>query len=296
MTGSLKKGFTLVELLVVIAIIGLLVALLLPAVQAAREAARRMQCGNHLHQMAIAVQNYHDTFRAFPSGFILPNKVVWSGMLLPQLEQNTIYDTLSFNGSWSSGSNAAACSTLLSVFRCPSASVAEHTSVQGIADRVPCTYLACATGLAPRESGPPPVAGGAHMDGVFFLNSRVRLADVLDGTSSTVAIGESLFDTDVRGIDHGGTVHIVDHWYIGSPMIHAADVSESIGSTAVPVNRFFEPSAFIDEKELCFSSRHPGGAQVSFADGHVAMIHETIDAAVWSALGTRAHGEVAQLP
>lgn len=294
--GSRKRGFTLVELLVVIAIIGILVALLLPAVQAAREAGRRMQCGNNLHQMAIAAQNYHDTFRVFPPGFILPNKVLWSGLLLPQLEQNTIYDSLSFSAPWASGPNAVACSTLLSVFRCPSAPVAKHTSVQGITDRVPCTYLACATGLAPNESGPPPVAGGSNMDGMFFFNSHVKLRDVLDGTSSTVAIGESLFDTDVRGIDHGGTVHIVDHWYIGSPLINPSDVSESIGSTAVPVNRIFDQSAFIDEKELCFSSHHPGGAQVSFADGHVSMIAETIDVVVWSALGTRARGEAAQVP
>jgi len=293
---SRKRGFTLVELLVVISIIGILVALLLPAVQAAREAARRMQCGNNLHQMAIATQNYHDTFRVFPSGFILPNQVLWSGLLLPQLEQNTIYDSLDFSATWSSGANAAACSTLLSVFRCPSAPVAEHTSVQGIADRVPCTYLASATGLMLNESGPPPIAGGLDLDGMFFLNSRVKLRDVLDGTSSTVAIGESLFDTDVRGIDHGGTIHIVDHWYIGSPLINPSDVSESIGSTAVPVNRIFDQSAFIDERELCFSSRHPGGAQVSFADGHVSMIPATIDAAVWSALGTRARGEAAQAP
>lgn len=296
MTVSLKRGFTLVELLVVVAITGILVALLLPAVQAAREAARRMQCGNNLHQMAIATQNYHDAFQVFPSGFILPNKVVWSGQLLPQLDQNTIYDSLSFSASWSSGPNAVACSTLLAVFRCPSASVAEHTDVQGILNRVPCTYLACATGLMRNESGPPPVAGGSDMDGMFFFNSRVKLRDVLDGTSSTVLIGESLFDTDVSGIDHDGEPHIVDHWYIGSPLIRPSDVSESVGSTAVSINRIFDQGAFIDEKELCFSSRHPGGAQVSFVDGHVAMVPLTIDAAVWSALGTRAQSEVAQVP
>ncbi len=296
MTISRKRAFTLVEMLVVIAIIGILIALLLPAVQAAREAARRIQCGNNLHQMALAAQSYHDTFRSFPSGFILPNQVMWSGLLLPQLEQNTIYDSLDFSAPWSSGPNAAACSTLLTVFRCPSAPVVEHTSVQGIVDRVPCTYLACATGLLVNESGPPPTAGGKNLDGIFFLNSRVKLRDIKDGTSSTVSIGESLFDTSVSGIDNGGTVHIVDHWYIGSPLINPSDVSESLGSTAVPINRIFVQNAFIDEKELCFSSRHPGGAQVSFADGHVSMIAATIDAAVWSALGTRAEGEAAQTP
>ncbi|HRX77573.1 MAG TPA: DUF1559 domain-containing protein [Pirellulaceae bacterium] len=293
---SRKQGFTLVELLVVIAIIGILVGLLLPAVQAAREAARRMQCGNNLHQMAIAAQNYHDSFRAFPSGFVLPNQVLWSGMLLPQLEQNTIYDSLNFSATWASGANAAACSTLIPMFRCPSAPVEEHTSVQGITDRVPCTYIACGTGLLKVESGPSPVAGDAEMDGMFFLNSDVKLRDILDGSSTTVAIGESLFDTNITGIDHGGTVHIVDHWYIGSPNIHRSDVSETIGSTAVPVNRIFDQNAFIDEKELCFSSRHPGGAQVAFADGHVSIVAESIDANVWSALGTRAHGESTQTP
>src|SRR5687768_9218826 len=102
MTSSLRRGMTLVELLVVIAIIGILLAMLLRAVQAAREDGRRMQCGNNLHQMAIAAQNYHDTFLVFPSGFILPSQVLWSGLLLPQLEQNTIYDSLDVNASWSS--------------------------------------------------------------------------------------------------------------------------------------------------------------------------------------------------
>lgn len=291
-----KRGFTLVELLVVIAIIGILVALLLPAVQAAREAARRIQCGNNLHQMAIAAQNYHDTNRTFPAGFILPNQTFWSAMLLPQLEQNTIYDTLNFSATWSSGPNAAACSTLIPMFRCPSAPVAEHTSVQGIVDRVPCTYLACGTGLTRNESGVSPLAGDSNMDGIFFINSDIGIRDILDGTSTTVAIGEALFDTGIRGIDHGGTVHIVDHWYIGSPNLYRADVSETIGSTAVPINRIFDESAFIDEKELCFSSQHPGGAQVAFADGHVSIVNETIDAAVWSALGTRAHSDAAQAP
>lgn len=288
------RGFTLVELLVVIAIIGILIALLLPAVQAAREAARRVQCGNNLHQIGIALQAYHDSYRVLPSGFILPNKTLWSGMILPQLDQQVTFDTLDFNSHrWDiDGSpNELACATLMSVFRCPSSKAREHMDVQGVTERVPCTYLACATGIAPRESGFNPRAGTRDQDGIFYYNSATRMAHIRDGTSQTVAVGEAEFDVNVRGPDHSGQVHIVDHWYIGSPLVNPADVSECIGSTAVPVNTFFDANAFIDERELCYSSRHPAGAQVVYADAHVSMVSEDIDQKVWAAQGTREMGE-----
>jgi prepilin-type N-terminal cleavage/methylation domain-containing protein/prepilin-type processing-associated H-X9-DG protein len=298
-----KRAFTLVELLVVIAIIGILVALLLPAVQAAREAARRMQCGNNLHQLAIAAHNYHDLHRRFPPGFLLENRTsfsgpFWSSMLLPQLEQTSLFDTIEFGEPWDiDGSpNELACATYLPAFRCPSSTSAKHMTLQGITNRVPSNYLGCATGLATHESGPGLQAGDSNLDGIFYISSATRLADVLDGTSSTVAIGEAEFDISVRGFDHNGGTHIVDHWYIGSPGINKSEVSETLGSTAAPVNAIFDANQSIDEKELCFSSRHPGGAQVSFADGHVSMVAETIDALVWSGLGTRARGEVVQAP
>lgn len=304
MAISRKQGFTLVELLVVIAVIGILVALLLPAVQAAREAGRRMQCGNNLHQLVIATHNYHEVHRRFPPGFLLENLATsprgpfWSSMLLPQLEQGPLFNTIEFGAPWDvDGSpNELACATFLSAFRCPSSTAAKHMTLQGITDRVPSNYLGCATGVASRESGPDPRASNFNLDGIFYNSSDTRMADVLDGTSSTVAIGEAEFNINVQGIDYGGTIHIVDHWYIGSPSINPSEVSETVGSTAVPVNAIFDPSAFIDAKELCFSSRHPGGAQVCFADGHVSMVHETIDAIVWAALGTRAHSEVAHAP
>ncbi|MBP88758.1 MAG: prepilin-type cleavage/methylation domain-containing protein [Planctomycetaceae bacterium] len=298
MPARKPSGFTLIELLVVIAIIGILIAILLPAVQAARGTARRLQCSNHLHQLGIGLQNYHDTFGTFPPAFVLPNKTLWTGLLLPQLEQQPLFDTLNFSAPWHvpGSPNERACATLLSLYRCPSSTASEHMTVQGITDRVPCTYLACATGIAPRESGFDPRAGNPNQDGTMYFNSDTRIRDITDGTSSTVLLGEAEHDIKVRGPDHSGQTHIVDHWYIGSPQIWASDVSETLGSTAVPVNAFFDNNAFIDERELCFSSRHPGGAQVVFADSHATFIHETIDQQVWSALGTRDGGEAVSAP
>jgi prepilin-type N-terminal cleavage/methylation domain-containing protein/prepilin-type processing-associated H-X9-DG protein len=298
MSKSRAWGFTLVELLVVIAIIGILVALLLPAVQAAREAARRIQCQNNLRQMAIAVHNYHGAHGNFPSGVIRANRTLWSGLILTQIEQEPLYGTLEFGRPWDEdgSANERACGVYLPVYRCPSSTAPEHVDLQGIVDRVPCTYLACSSGTAARESGPPPLAGQPDSDGVFFADSRVRVADIRDGTSSTVAIGEALFRTDVHGPDHYGIVQIVDHWYIGTPEGFDNEISEALGSTAAAINSVEIDDLFVDEKELCFSSYHPGGAQLAFADGHVSLVSETIDRHTWSALGTRAGREIAQPP
>jgi len=115
------NGFSLVELLVVIAIIAILVALLLPAVQAAREAARRAQCQSNLHQIGIAMHHYHDAVRCFPSGISTSNRTLWSGHLLPFLEQRALYESVDFNlPSWNLGANSEACASWLSVLRCPS--------------------------------------------------------------------------------------------------------------------------------------------------------------------------------
>jgi prepilin-type N-terminal cleavage/methylation domain-containing protein/prepilin-type processing-associated H-X9-DG protein len=295
-----RPGFTLVELLVVIAVIGILAAMLLPAVQMAREAARRTECINNLKQMGIALQNYHDALQTFPSGFILPDQTLWTALILPQMEQGPLHSTLEFGLPYNTpGSpNAKACATLLEMYRCPSSAVEKHVSIQGIQNRVPCTYIACTSGLLKHESGPPPTVAMIPTDGIFYANSGTRFADLIDGSSSTVAIGEALCRPDINGPDHSTAIQIVDHWYIGTAGIGATtgtnEVSEILGTTAVPINRIFEPAAFVDEKELCFSSRHPGGAQVVFADGHATFLAETIDAKVWSAMGTRRGRDNAQ--
>jgi prepilin-type processing-associated H-X9-DG protein len=124
------------------------------------------------------------------------------------------------------------------------------------------------------------------------VNSRVRTADICDGTSSTVAIGEAVFLFEHIGLDYDGIKQYCDHWYVGSPSLGENEASELMGSTGVAINTDLDSNVVADEKELSFSSRHPGGAHVVYADGHVSFISETIDRRTWSALGTRAAREV----
>ena len=147
-----------------------------------------------------------------------------------------------------------------------------------------------------RESGSSLRAGNRDLDGVLFNNSRIRIADITDGTSSTMIVGESLHRYDIQGFDHDGNRQGVDHWYFGSTDdLAGINASEAVGSTAIEINAVLNPDLTIDEKELCFSSNHPSGTHIAFADGHVTFISEKIDRNVWSAVGTRAGGELSSL-
>ena len=297
-----RLGFTLVELLVVISIIGVLVGLLLPAVQAAREAARRIQCANNLKQMGLAAIQHADASGRFPSGGqtspVLPgsHRLLWSGQLLPFLEQTNLRNTVNPDKPWDTFvPNIAAMQTYLSVFRCPSAA-APDTFGQVIEDRIPCTYLGCASGTIGTESGSGPKIGDDYQNGVLYSNSKIRHRDFLDGLTNTILIAESLFLPGVSGPDHDGNGQIIDHWSVGSPGMGASEMSEAIGSTAIPINAWKQrPQAFIDDIELGFSSRHSSLIQAVFADGRIQRIDESISPTVWSAIGTRDRGEVANL-
>ncbi|MEX2172871.1 MAG: DUF1559 domain-containing protein [Pirellulaceae bacterium] len=293
-----RRGFTLVELLVVIAIIGVLVALLLPAVQAAREAARRAQCSNNLKQIGIALHNYHDTIGVFPMGWANRGQG-WSAMLLPFIEQRPLYDTLQWaeSNNWDANNtpNERACGTFLKAYRCPSAAIPEHHTNQGIPNRVPATYRGVASSTADSDD-PSTSAVGRHLEllnleGIFFGDSKIRMADILDGTSNTLMVGECYWD--IRFSQNGNSM---DFWYIGSPQIdpwrNGTEYSEFVGSTGVPYNarKIATTSGYV--KELSFASFHPGGAMFAFGDASVRFVPYTIDALIYQAGGSRSGGEV----
>ena len=295
MSSSLRsakqpRGFTLIELLVVIAIIAVLVALLLPAVQQARESARRIQCRNNLKQLGVALHNYHDTHGVMPMGFHWPLGTGWTYHLLPYLDQSVLYNsftvgtpTTATTSIWRTGNAETALGVSLPVFRCPSSSSPDAVAnVDGIVRRVPCAYKACASGVRTTDSGTSVNGIGVeNLDGMFFRISSVRLSGVLDGTSQTVGIGETVYESPE-----------IDHWYIGSDDLgrnntpNSADASEFLGSLGVPLNQFDDGSS-TDRLELSFKSRHIGGCHLLLMDGSVRFVSENISPYTLQALGTR---------
>ena len=301
-----RAGITLIEVLVVIAIIAVLVAIFLPAIQMAREAARRTQCGNNLRQLGLATFNYESANRSLPPGQLHPQGLMWSAYLLPFLEQEAAFSRLDWEASFprDNNRNVEVAGIWFSIFQCPSQSVPRLIDQHRMFEqRGPSTYNACASGLLMNESGPPPYPGDPRStDGLFGTNVLVRLKEVTDGTSSTIMFGESVFEIETTGLDLAEEPEIVDHWYVVSaemspaPEDDSGDVSEGFSSTAIQMNQHKNKSAFIDHQELCFGSRHPGGTMVVYADGHVQFVSESIHPAIWSALGTKSRDEITYQP
>jgi prepilin-type N-terminal cleavage/methylation domain-containing protein len=249
-----RRGFTLVELLVVIAIIGVLVALLLPAIQAAREAARRSQCLNNLKQIGIAGQNYHGVFKQFPYGAVNHEGSLWSYYTMPYLEQGTIQKLVDLgarNGeltddglNWAHPGpytrvmiansrdykNLITCETPVPTYQCPSAGLRGQYDVSHdgwhVIDRQPCSYIGSASGLIVNQNGIEPVPLNRHdkmkkLDGVLFGQSKIAIKHITDGTSNTMYVGEAVHDLEeVERVgatkSENGLGNRKDHWYFGS--------------------------------------------------------------------------------
>jgi len=285
------RGFTLVELLVVIAIIGILIALLLPAVQAARGAARRMSNKNNLKQIGLALHTYHDMHQTFPPGWIgvdsagRPdveggNGFGWCAMILPMMEQPLVFEQLDFDTSVDSPTNAAARSTYLSAFRSPSDVGPDSWKISaedgsGVLATLPTSnYIGCYGTMELDDCAELPPGTSCDGDGVFFQNSQVRFADILDGASNTFMVGERKTDVDQGWFSTW--IGVIPKGQ--DAFIRILGVADHVPNA--PVNH-------IDD----FSSYDPGGVHFLFSDGHVLFLNETIDLRVYSGMATRAGGE-----
>lgn len=309
--NDVRRGFTLVELLVVIAIIGVMVGLLLPAVQAAREAARRMSCGNNLKQLVLASHNYHDTFRVFPSGYVRTSNAQgwgWGALMLPFIEQSPMHERLQVTRAnldtiiaAPPADFVALVQTPLSAFRCPSDTGADgeilppgnrgRNGPSGIQPSV-SNYKGVAGVLSPQHR---PAGATLSRDGlgIFHGNSRVRMADIIDGSSNTLAIGEA--DTLHRrsgawvGVANNGgmahsSVYFVVSWAgarLNQPGGAPFPASGNQGSPDTNHGLDTPPGS-----NQGFGSLHPGGAHFSLADGSVRFISDSIEhRPVYSATG-----------
>lgn len=303
-----RRGFTLIELLVVIAIIAILIALLLPAVQQAREAARRTQCRDHLHNIGLALHNYHDKFNRFPYGWD-QRGMTWTGHLLPDIDQSPLYNTLIFQesgpGNWdlNSSPNEVACETVIPILMCPSMALPEHMDYNGIDQRVPCSYRGNGGSLASSDDASTIVIPGTisleslSQDGIFYACSSIGFRDITDGQTTTILVGESMTDPDFVKDGQG-----MDFWYIGNPQSDpcgcdggtgGTEFTENVGTTIARMNaRTIEPTMHGTVMEMSFGSWHEGGGFFLMCDGSVRFVNESIDAGLYRGLGSRNGGEV----
>jgi prepilin-type N-terminal cleavage/methylation domain-containing protein/prepilin-type processing-associated H-X9-DG protein len=290
-----RRGFTLIELLVVIAIIAVLVSLLLPAVQQAREAARRSQCKNNLKQIGLALQNYHGSLNRFPPGYVSNFDSSgndtgpgwgWGAMILPQLDQSIVQNSINFGQPIEAPVNAAPIVTPLTVFLCPS------DVAQPIWPAVTRDVNANPTGTICQisSSNYPAVFGvsepGIKGEGVFFRNSNISMKDILDGSSSTMLVGERSH-TYCEATWVGSVTGALIFPPAGSPA--SPEIQIAAGMTLGHTQEGAPNAPDIECNN--FSSRHSGGAQFVFADGHVQFISKNINHSIFLALSTRAGGE-----
>ncbi|MDX1947573.1 MAG: DUF1559 domain-containing protein [Pirellulaceae bacterium] len=307
-----RPGFTLVELLVVIAIIGVLVAILLPAVQAAREASRRSSCGNKLRQLMIAAHNYHDSQRQLPTGAIntRPNTVWdeptkqcdghaanWLVLILPQLERNELYDD--YTKQYRANPNCALdeCNDVdayarlwLPIAACPSNPVnkTDDIVIDDMESLARGNYAACFGAGNLNQSW-----SNINMFGAFSINARVNFSDVTDGTSSTLALSEvksSIANTDSRGIwamySMGSSTFSVGR----GPNSPVGDLTPACNDTKV--GPCAASVTLLGTQIAAARSYHPGGVMVAHVDASVRFVANSINPTLWTALGTRAGTEV----
>ena len=307
---KLRTGFTLVELLVVIAIIGILIGMLLPAVQSVREAARRTSCQNNLRQIGLALANFESGIGHFPPGRIgcddigqqmsvgvcadsltPEEKNGASGFvsILPYLEQGNLYDSLDVNdgGLWNrdvddlgwwmyNPTKREGIQVELEVFNCPSASHSRKSETYFPVTAATSDYAFCSGSLGPDNL--------VHVtkyknDGAFVYKVPKENADVRDGLSNTFFVGEVLRP---------------DIWESSNVWSYAIANADCLRTTTNPLNTIPGDGIVVERRNGAFGSSHPGGAIFVYGDCHIDFVSETIDLGTYRALSTINNGEVTQ--
>jgi prepilin-type N-terminal cleavage/methylation domain-containing protein/prepilin-type processing-associated H-X9-DG protein len=322
-----RRAFTLIELLVVIAIIAVLISLLLPAVQSAREAARRSQCVNNLKQLGLAMHNYHDVNDALPLGRTLQvgtyRPFSQFARILGHMEQKNVYDALNFAVGSYDAPNFTASAVTVSTFLCPS-----DANMQIPVGLVAPGYASAGINYRANEGTSVAMWFGAEdaaninngkvipPNGLFFSSQLIRLADVVDGTSNTAAFSEHVMgdfnnslasefsDTFRPGTFPANSeeayqfcrnfdfrnLSFQGYSNVGAPWTYGYHSTTSYWHSGPPNSRScMYPNSRIATTS---NSKHPGGVNVAMADGSVRFVKSTVNVDAWRALGTRNGGEV----
>jgi prepilin-type N-terminal cleavage/methylation domain-containing protein/prepilin-type processing-associated H-X9-DG protein len=345
------RGFTLIELLVVIGVIGILIAILLPAVQKVREAANRVQCTNNVKQVGLAMHAFHNDYQRFPPGSandVAPFGTAasagwgssWWVYLLPYLEQQNLFAKWQFSGNsgFSNASNlAAADNVFIKTMKCPSSPLnetkgapnrnsagqhillADYMGINGFWNGDPTTIGSFSDTNVSYDSTCCVTANGWYsVNGVLFAQSKIRIADVTDGISNTMMVGEEsdflrygdgTAPTDIRsGGPYGWTMgcanspaaypNVPDYRPFNTqtlryPINYVPSTAASPGSG--PANGTW-PGGLDLQMNMPIRSAHPGGANVLFADGSVQFLSNNTPFTVLAALSVRFDGQVATLP
>ena len=298
---SHRYAFTLVELLVVIAIIGILIAMLLPAVQAAREAARRMQCSNNLKQWGLGLLNYHETFGKFPPGATLGPSAQKVGMgfqvaLLPYLELENIDKLIHDRDYSTSFANQSVGKEIAAVFLCPSDGVEKFDTVAGFESLEWRTTNYCGV-MGAGQNGKvqvannPATCGNHNLDGVLYPDSETRMQDITDGTSHTLAIGERNYQLRLWSKGGYGDPTAFSCIYSVKNIAHPLNSDSYSYCYKVRPDGSPCPSPWpVLFNDMYFGSRHPGGANFTLADGSVQFLVDEIEWHVYCNMGSMNDG------
>ena len=322
-----KAGFTLVELLVVIAIIGVLVALLLPAVQAAREAARRSSCLNNSKNISLAMHNHHDTLLRFPPGCANDKTPLgthatgagwgssWKVYLLPYIEQHALYSKWIFDGNSSGYTNATNMplvnKLMLKILRCPSSPMPEFYASSNNAGSIQMftSYTGIAGSNLPGSTFYTGTHGFASGDGPLYANSVANMASLTDGTSNTFMIGEqSDHMRDANGRPIPGSYSAITSqgphgWTMGAGQsnVGTAYTERHFNCTTVAytINQRGLPNSggtgHNTGNNIPLASAHPGGCIMGLADGSSRFVSQTTPLLVLQQLSSGNDGAVAKL-